>query len=95
MNKLLILNLPVKADPRGNLTFIESNKNIPFKIKRTHWIYDVPGGEIRGSHAFKKNKEFIIALSGSFEVVLHDGKKEQRFFLLLEKSILNQKSLLR
>lgn len=68
-------------DERGNLTFIESNKHIPFEIKRTHWIYDVPGGEFRGSHAYKKNKEFIIALSGSFDVILHDGEVEEKYSL--------------
>jgi len=68
-------------DKRGNLTFIESNEHIPFAIKRTHWIYDVPGGEFRGSHAYKTNREFIIALSGSFDVILHDGKTETKYSL--------------
>ena len=76
-----IINLPKITDPRGNLSFFESNNHIPFKIKRTYWIYDVPGGEIRGSHAFKKSQEFIIALSGSFDVVLHDGEKEVKYSL--------------
>ena len=71
-----IIQLPKIQDPRGNLSFFENKQQIPFAIKRTYWIYDVPGGEIRGSHAFKKSSEFIIALSGSFDVVLHDGEKE-------------------
>ena len=81
MNKLKLINLPKITDPRGNLSFFEGNNQIPFKIKRTYWIYDVPGGEIRGSHAFKRSNEFIVALSGSFDVVLHDGKIETRFSL--------------
>ena len=76
-----ILQLPKITDERGNLSFIESEKHIPFSIKRVYWIYDVPGGEVRGGHAYKQNEEFIVALSGSFDVVLHDGKSEQRFFL--------------
>jgi len=77
MNKVKLIQLPKINDPRGNLSFFESNNQIPFKIKRTYWIYDVPGGEVRGSHAFKNSQEFIIALSGSFDVVLHDGNKEK------------------
>lgn len=80
-NKVQLIQLPKITDPRGNLSFFESNKHIPFEIKRTYWIYDVPGGEIRGSHAFKESKEFIVALSGSFDVVLHDGKEETRYSL--------------
>jgi oxalate decarboxylase/phosphoglucose isomerase-like protein (cupin superfamily) len=76
-----IIDLPIVSDFRGNLTFIESNDHIPFKVKRAHWIYDVPGGEFRGSHAYKKNREFIIALSGSFDVILHDGKSEKKYSL--------------
>ena len=71
-----LVNLPKIPDDRGNLSFIEEESNIPFKIKRTYWIYDVPGGETRGSHAFKKSKEFIVAISGSFDIILHDGKEE-------------------
>ena len=81
MEKLRIIDLPKITDPRGNLSFFESNNQIPFKIKRTYWIYDVPGGEIRGSHAFKESQEFIVALSGSFDVVLHDGEKEIKYSL--------------
>jgi dTDP-4-dehydrorhamnose 3,5-epimerase-like enzyme len=76
-----IIQLPKIDDPRGNLSFLETDKHVPFKIARTYWIYDVPGGEIRGGHAFKQQQEFIIALSGSFEVVLHDGATEKRFQL--------------
>lgn len=76
-----IIEIPKFLDPRGNLSFVESEQHIPFQVKRTYWIYDVPGGEIRGSHAFKNTYEFIIALSGSFEVILHNGHEEQSFFL--------------
>lgn len=79
--KATIINLPKIQDKRGNLSFIEFPSQIPFEIKRTYWIYDVPGGEVRGGHAFKEQKEFIIALSGGFDVVLHDGIKETRFHL--------------
>ena len=81
MNVPTIIDLPKFLDPRGNLSFIESDNQIPFTITRTYWIYDVPGGEIRGAHAYKTLQEFIVALSGSFDVVLHDGIKEQRFHL--------------
>ena len=76
-----IINLPKILDRRGNLSFIESEKHIPFKIERCHWIYDVPGGEKRGGHAYKTNQEFIVALSGSFDVVLNDGREEKVFHL--------------
>ena len=76
-----IINLPKIYDPRGNLTFIEGGVHIPFEIKRAYWIYDVPGGESRGGHAFKKQQEFIVALSGSFDIVIHDGMKEERVHL--------------
>lgn len=81
MEEALIIELPKYLDPRGNLSFFENSNQIPFDIKRTYWIYDVPGGEIRGSHAFKKSNEFIIALSGSFDVVLNDGEREMRYSL--------------
>ena len=81
MKEARLINLPKVSDPRGNLSFFESNNQIPFKIKRTYWIYDVPGGEIRGSHAFKKSQEFIVALSGSFDVILNDGIKEYKYSL--------------
>ena len=76
-----LINLPKIPDDRGNLSFIEEENHIPFKIQRTYWIYDVPGGEIRGSHAFKESEEFIVAISGSFDVVLHDGDKEMKYSL--------------
>jgi len=77
LKKVQLVDLPKILDPRGNLSFFENNNQIPFVIKRTYWIYDVPGGEIRGSHAFKESHEFIVSLSGSFDVVLHDGKNEK------------------
>jgi dTDP-4-dehydrorhamnose 3,5-epimerase-like enzyme len=81
MDKPTIINLPKFEDPRGNLSFIEELKHIPFKIERTYWIYDVPGGEIRGGHAFKEQQELIVALSGSFDVMVDDGRTEQTFSL--------------
>lgn len=76
-----MINLPKILDCRGNLSVIEELKEIPFEIRRTYWIYDVPGGEIRGGHAYYENQEFIVALSGSFDVILDDGKKRQTFHL--------------
>lgn len=76
-----IIDLPKIIDQRGNLSFVEENHHIPFKIARTYWIYDVPGGEKRGGHAYKENQEFIIALSGSFDVILDDGKDRKTFHL--------------
>lgn len=76
-----IISLPKITDPRGNLSIIEQLKQIPFEIKRAYWIYDVPGGMDRGSHAYKENEEFIVALSGSFDVVLDDGTKKKTFSL--------------
>ena len=76
-----IIELPKFLDTRGNLSVIEELKDIPFKIERTYWIYDVPGGETRGGHAYKENQEFIVALSGSFDVVLDDGKEKKTFSL--------------
>jgi len=81
IGQVQLIELPKIFDSRGNLTFIESNAHIPFEIKRTYWIYDVPGGEIRGGHAFKKSHELIIALSGSFDVLLNNGKQERRYTL--------------
>jgi len=72
-----LINLPKFEDDRGNLSFIESNNHIPFEIKRTYLIYDVPGGQVRGGHAYKTLHEFIIALSGSFDVVLDDGREKK------------------
>jgi len=76
-----LIQLPKILDRRGNLTFIEGNQHIPFEIKRTYWIYDVPGGETRGGHAFREQQEFIVALSGSFDVVVDDGIEKSIFQL--------------
>jgi dTDP-4-dehydrorhamnose 3,5-epimerase-like enzyme len=74
-----IIDLPKVLDDRGNLSFFQNMDQIPFEIKRIYWIYDVPGGEKRGGHAFKKQHEFIVAISGSFDVVLSDGTDEKVF----------------
>jgi hypothetical protein len=76
-----IVDLPKLEDLRGNLSFIEEEKHIPFVIERVYWIYDVPGGQVRGGHAFKKQQELIVALSGSFDVAIDDGKAKQYFSL--------------
>lgn len=76
-----LIDLPKFEDPRGNLSFIEENKHIPFKIERVYWIYDVPGGQVRGGHAFKQQQELIVALSGSFDVMVDDGKEQKIFSL--------------
>lgn len=81
MEQPKIINLPKIGDKRGNLSIIEEFKQIPFKIERSYWIYDVPGGEKRGGHAYHENQEFIVALSGSFDVILDDGKAKQVFSL--------------
>ena len=81
LNEPTIINLPKILDDRGNLSLVEELKEIPFKIKRTYWIYDVPGGEVRGGHAYKKNQEFIIALSGSFDVYVDNGVEAKTFSL--------------
>lgn len=80
-NKPELRDLPRITDPRGNLSFIEELNHVPFQIKRTYWIYDVPGGSVRGSHALKTTCEFIVALCGSFEVELFDGEQKQRYLL--------------
>ena len=74
-----IINLPKYLDIRGNLSYIEEDTHLPFKIRRVYWIFDVPGGEHRGGHAFLETEELIVALSGSFEVLVNDGVKEYRF----------------
>jgi dTDP-4-dehydrorhamnose 3,5-epimerase-like enzyme len=76
-----IIELPKIADPRGNLSFIEGGRHVPFEIKRVFYLYDVPGGETRAGHALKKTEQFIIAASGSFDVVLDDGTKRMTFSL--------------
>lgn len=80
-NDIEVVDLPKILDKRGNLSIIEEFKNIPFEIRRVHWIYDVPGGEMRGGHAYKTNEEFIVALSGSFDVVLDNGETEKNYHL--------------
>src|SRR5437016_2984430 len=81
MDKAGIINLPKFEDIRGNLTYIEEKKQAPFNIKRVYWIYDVPGGQKRGGHTFKTQQELVVALSGSFDIVIHDGKSENSFHL--------------
>ena len=81
IRKADILTFPNILDDRGNLSFFENHNQIPFEIQRVYWIYDVPGGEQRGGHAYKDLQEVIIALSGSFDVVLNDGEKEERYML--------------
>lgn len=80
LDKVKIIDLPKIYDPRGNLSFIEGNNHIPFKIERTYWIYDVPGGKTRSGHAFRTQEEFIVALSGSFDIILNDGKGNEETF---------------
>ena len=81
MKQPQIIQLPKFLDERGNLSFVEQKKHIPFVIRRTYWLYDVPGGECRGGHAYRENQEFIVALSGSFDVVLDDGTEKKKFTL--------------
>jgi dTDP-4-dehydrorhamnose 3,5-epimerase-like enzyme len=81
IEKVRIIDLPKIEDSRGNLSFIEEEKHIPFEIKRTYWIFDVPGGQVRGGHAFREQQELIVALSGSFDVIVDNGI-EQRIFSL-------------
>lgn len=81
MNSPQIIQLPKHLDARGNLSVIEEMKEVPFKIKRAYWLYDVPGGESRGGHAYMENQEFIVALSGSFDVILDNGAEKQLFTL--------------
>jgi len=76
-----IINLPKIHDPRGNLTFIEGGNHVPFDIQRVYYLYDVPGGSERGGHAHKALHQLIIAMSGSFDVVLDDGQKKKRLHL--------------
>jgi len=81
LDRCKIIDLPKITDPRGNLTFIEGAQHVPFDIKRVYYLYDVPGGAERGGHAHKNLHEFIIALSGSFDVILNDGIEKKRFHL--------------
>ena len=81
LDECKIIELPKISDPRGNLTFVEGGQHIPFEIKRVYYLYDVPGGAERGGHAHKGLKQFIIAMSGSFDVALDDGVGKKRFHL--------------
>ncbi len=81
LNDCRIIELPRINDPRGNLTFIEGENHIPFDIKRVYYLYDVPGGSDRGAHAHKELHQFVIAMSGSFDIVLDDGDRQRRFHL--------------
>ena len=81
MEKPKIIDLPKFHDVRGNLSFIEENTHLTFSFKRAYWIYDVPGGEARGGHAYKNNEEVIIAISGSFDVIIDNGTSKEVFSL--------------
>ena len=81
LDKCKIIELPKILDARGNLSFLQNNSQIPFEINRIYWLYDVPGGESRGGHAYKETEEFVIALSVSFDVVVDDGKEKKTFHL--------------
>ena len=81
LSKCKIIDLPKISDPRGNLTYIEGGRHVPFEIKRVYYLYDVPGGAERGGHAHKGLHQLIIAMSGSFDVILKDGKQQKRFHL--------------
>ena len=81
INEVRLIQLPKIPDERGNLSFFENENQIPFSIARAYWIYDVPGGGIRGGHAYRSLQEFIIALSGSFDIVLNNGNEQKKFTL--------------
>lgn len=81
INNTKLIELPKYLDARGNLSFAQNNTHIPFEIKRTYWLYDVPGGESRGGHAYIDTEEFVIALSGSFDVIVDDGKEKKTFHM--------------
>jgi dTDP-4-dehydrorhamnose 3,5-epimerase-like enzyme len=81
MEEATIIQLPKNGDRRGNLSVIEEMEQIPFKIERAFWVYDVPGGETRGGHAYRESEEFIVALSGSFDVIIDDGTQKRIFSL--------------
>jgi dTDP-4-dehydrorhamnose 3,5-epimerase-like enzyme len=81
INLCKIIELPKISDPRGNLTFVEAHNHIPFGIERVYYLYDVPGGAERGGHAHKELHQLIIAMSGSFDVIIDDGKNKERIHL--------------
>ncbi|HEV2719769.1 MAG TPA: FdtA/QdtA family cupin domain-containing protein [Thermoanaerobaculia bacterium] len=81
LDRCRVIELPRIPDPRGSLTFIEGGRHIPFHVQRTYWIYDVPGGEVRGGHAYRTLEEFVVALSGSFEVEIDDGDARRTVML--------------
>ena len=81
LNDCKLIDLPKIADPRGNLTFIEGNRHVPFQIQRVYYLYDTPGGAERGGHAHKGLHQLIVAMSGSYDVILDDGKEKKRFHL--------------
>lgn len=81
IEKCQLIDLPKISDPRGNLTFIEGSRHVPFAIKRVYYLYDVPGGAERGGHAHKDLHQLIIAMSGSFDIVLNDGRSQKRIHL--------------
>ena len=76
-----IVNLPKITEPRGNLTFVEGGRHVPFEIRRVYYLYDVPGGADRGGHAHKELRQLIVSMSGSFDVILDDGRQKQRYHL--------------
>jgi hypothetical protein len=80
-SEVKLIKLPILGDFRGNLSFFEEKNHIPFKIMRAYWLYDVPGGQSRGGHAFRNQHEFVVALSGSFDVKLNDGVSEKTYSL--------------
>ena len=81
MERVRLIDFPIVHEPRGNLSFIEGERHVPFPIKRVYYLYDVPGGAVRGGHAHRTINQVIIALSGSFDVVLDDGRSRERFSL--------------
>lgn len=81
LSECKIIELSKIEDPRGNLSIVEEGHHIPFKIERVYWVYDVPGGQVRGGHAFRTQQEFIVALSGSFDVIVDDGMEKHKFSL--------------